>query len=303
MRDTRLPVTVLSGFLGAGKTTVLNHVLANRDGLRVAVIVNDMSEINIDAARIRDSGALSRVEAENMIMQARLAAGWITEEDLAVRIEALSDDVFEGRGPGSETGEKAAEWIAAEMERIGLEPGGENGSWFQTVGMVEQTLDESTSSLTFNGGRSGEAFPMTLKEDAVLWTKHQNQDTLSFEESELVFVGYGISAPNLKYDEFQDLDIEGKIVVMIRGISATMVARILLKVSRQSSAVAPYTAKYMVIIPFSTSMLVAASIPALPAASKNSTGRSASGAVLYCSAKSSTTPITRLSVSALWSAK
>ena len=138
----------------------------------------------------------------------------INAKDLAVRVKTLADDTFEGRGPGTPVGEAAAAWIAAEMTRVGLEPGGDDGTYFQKVAMVNQTIDAEQSYLTFTAP-DGTEMPTVLKEDSVIWTKHQDADEISFAPSDVVFVGYGVVAPEYDWNDYADQDYTGKTVVIL----------------------------------------------------------------------------------------
>jgi Zn-dependent M28 family amino/carboxypeptidase len=129
---------------------------------------------------------------------------------LARRIARLASDEFEGRAPATPGGEKARAYIAEEFARIGLEPVG--SSYFHPVPLVESTLDPDASYFSF-ATAAGEA-RADYKKDIVYWTKRATAET-AFAGAEVVFVGYGIVAPEFGWNDYNGVDAEGKVVVML----------------------------------------------------------------------------------------
>ena len=133
----------------------------------------------------------------------------INAADFGERVKALASDEFEGRAPGSTGEQKTVEYLKAQFQQMGLKPG--NGdSYFQTVPMVETTADESTVlKLDVNGK------PRELKfgTDMVVGTT-TGQAEVKIDASDLVFVGYGVNAPELGWNDYAGVDVKGKTVVM-----------------------------------------------------------------------------------------
>lgn len=136
--------------------------------------------------------------------------GDITPEGLARHIETLASDDFEGRAPTSMGGEKTRTYIAGEYQRLGLEP--VNGSYFQEAEMVETTVDPAKSYLRID--MNGTPTDLVIKKDAVFGTKRVMPE-LSFDNTDMVFVGYGIVAPEYNWNDYAGVDVKGKTVVML----------------------------------------------------------------------------------------
>jgi hypothetical protein len=137
----------------------------------------------------------------------------ITAEELRAHVKYLASDELEGRGSGTEGNRKAAAYIAEQMKRYGLRPAGDNGTYFQTFEFVA-SVKVGKSNQCVVESRSAEAGKQELRPDVDF--RPLGFTTNATVSAPLAFVGYGISAPESKYDEYADLDVNGKIVVALR---------------------------------------------------------------------------------------
>jgi Zn-dependent M28 family amino/carboxypeptidase len=126
-------------------------------------------------------------------------------------IKVLSSDQFEGRAPGSAGEELTVKYLEDEFKKLGLQPGNTDGTYVQNLPLVGIT-GVNTRPLVVAG--RGQKTAVRWRDDVVAWTRRVT-DTVSLNSSELVFAGYGVTAPEFQWDDFKDVDIKGKTIVVL----------------------------------------------------------------------------------------
>jgi Zn-dependent M28 family amino/carboxypeptidase len=127
--------------------------------------------------------------------------------------KVLASDAFEGRAPGTKGEDLTVAYLVEALRKMGLEPGNPDGSWVQKVPLVGSTV-QGSPSLTFRKGDAQRR--LAWREDYVAWTKRV-ADRSELAASDLVFVGYGVQAPEFQWDDFKGTDVRGKTIVVLVG--------------------------------------------------------------------------------------
>jgi Zn-dependent M28 family amino/carboxypeptidase len=130
----------------------------------------------------------------------------VDAERITRDVQTLASDAFEGRAPGTKGEERTIGYLIARMQDVGLEPGGPNGAWLQTVPLLHTTLGPGTMRLGTTPITAGrEIYVSTLRPD----------DKARIDQAPLVFVGYGVTAPERQWDDFKGVDLKGKVAVFL----------------------------------------------------------------------------------------
>ena len=153
------------------------------------------------AAQVQAQGASTITTAATRVARA------VDSNSLRAHLEFLADDALEGRRPGTRGGELAARYIAAEFQRMGLEPAGDSGTYYHRVPIITLTPRPAVKAV------SSSPVPLTYREDYVLWSM-RNDSTVN-AQGDLVFVGYGIVAPENDWNDYEGADVKNKIVVAL----------------------------------------------------------------------------------------
>jgi len=132
---------------------------------------------------------------------------------LSEHVRILASDEYEGRGPATPGEDKAIAYISQQMAAAGLSPGGPNGSWYQDVAL-ERFENVGTPVMSFAAADGSWTRPVKYADEAVIWT-NRPVDHVTLENAPLVFVGYGIRAPERGWDDYAGLDVHGKVVVVL----------------------------------------------------------------------------------------
>jgi Zn-dependent M28 family amino/carboxypeptidase len=135
----------------------------------------------------------------------------IEPQAILERIKVLGADDFEGRAPGSQGEERTVAYLETEFKTLGLKPGNTDGTYIQKVPLVGITA-KPTTPLTISKGNGKQVFKW--RDEVVAWTKHV-AETASIDESDLIFAGYGVTAPEFSWDDFKGIDVKGKTIIVL----------------------------------------------------------------------------------------
>ena len=168
-----------------------------------------MSRITITLSLI----ALSACAGGEQIDRGRLepALNSITSESMLAHIRTLSSDAFEGRAPGTPGEDSTVAWLTAQFKALGLAPGNPDGSYVQAVELIGYTGTSSASIRISNT-----SIPMRPNDDFVAVARHDSSE-INVADSEIVFVGYGVVAPEYGWDDYGEVDVRGKTVLIMVG--------------------------------------------------------------------------------------